>query len=157
LFRQRYGLARCAPGAGAGRHGGRPKLGRVTRAGGQGTPEDGGPRSVAPAAPRLGAFLVDIVLSALVAGIFTAPELPRNRSLLVFAMLYFGFTVLAQQTPGMRLFKVRVVRVDRAAPIGLWRSVVRTVGVILIVPAALRDEHGRSLHDRLTQTSVVRA
>jgi uncharacterized RDD family membrane protein YckC len=71
-------------------------------------------------------------------------------------VLYFGFTVLAQQTPGMRLLKLRVVRVDRAAPIGLWRSVVRTLGVILIVPAALRDEHGRSVHDRLTQTSVVR-
>ena len=96
------------------------------------------------------------MLSALVAGIFTAPELPRNRSLLVFAVLYFSFTVLAQQTPGMRLLKLRVVRVDRPAPIGLWRSVVRTVGVILLVPAVLRDAQGRSLHDRLTQTSVVR-
>jgi uncharacterized RDD family membrane protein YckC len=111
---------------------------------------------VALAGPRLAAFGVDIVLSALVAGIFTAPELPRNRSLLVFAVLYFGFTVLAQQTPGMRLFKLRVVRVDRPAPIGLWRSVARTAGVILLIPAVLRDQHGRSLHDRLTQTSVVR-
>jgi uncharacterized RDD family membrane protein YckC len=129
----------------------------VTRAAGQGESRDSGPGEVAPAAPRLGAFLVDIVLSGLVAGIFTAPELPRNRSLLVFAVLYFGFTVLAQQTPGMRLLKLRVVRVDRPAPIGLWRSVVRTVGVILLLPAILRDERGRSLHDRLTQTSVVRA
>ena len=111
---------------------------------------------MAPAAPRLGAFLVDIVLSALVAGIFTAPELPRNRSLLVFAVLYFGFTVLAQQTPGMRLLKLRVVRVDRPTAIGLWRSVARTVGVVLLVPALLRDQHGRALHDRLTQTAVVR-
>ncbi len=140
------------------RPGGGPKLGRVTRAAGQqGAPEHGGPGAVAAAAPRLGAFLVDIVLSALVAGIFTAPELPRNRSLLVFAVLYFGFTVLAQQTPGMRLLKLRVIRVDRPVPIGLWRSVVRTVGVILLLPAVLRDAQGRSLHDRLTQTSVVRS
>ena len=77
------------------------------------------------------------MLSALVAGIFTAPRSCRaNRSLLVFAVLFFGFTVLAQQTPGMRLLGLRVVRVDRAAPIGLWRSVVRTVGVILLVPGA---------------------
>jgi len=128
----------------------------VTRAAGQGTPRDGAPGPIAPAAPRLGAFLVDIVLSALVAGIFTAPELPRNRSLLVFAVLYFGFTVLAQQTPGMRLLKLRVVREDRAAPIGLWRSAVRTAGVLLLLPAVLRDQRGRSLHDRLTQTAVVR-
>ena len=116
-----------------------------------------GPGSVAPAGPRVGAFLLDVVLSALVAGLFTAPELPRNRSLLVFAVAYFAFTVLVQQTPGMRVFRLRVVRLDRPAPIGLWRSVVRTVGVILLVPALLRDSGGRSLHDRLSQTAVVRA
>jgi uncharacterized RDD family membrane protein YckC len=139
----------------AGRPG--PKLGQVTSAAGRGAPREGKSGAVAPAGPRLGAFAVDIVLSALVAGIFTAPELPRNRSLLVFAVLYFGFTVLAQQTPGMRLLRLRVVRVDRSVPIGLWRSVVRTVGVILVIPAVLRDEHGRSVHDRLTQTAVVRS
>lgn len=111
---------------------------------------------MAPVAPRLGAFLIDIISSALVAGIFTAPELPRNRSLLVFAVVYFGFTVLVQQTPGMRLLKLRVVRVDRSAPIGLWRALVRTAGVVLLVPALLRDRHGRSLHDRLTHTAVIR-
>jgi hypothetical protein len=140
--------------AAAGRLG--PKLGQVTSAAGRGASREGKSGPVAPAGPRLGAFVVDVVLSALVAGIFTAPELPRNRSLLVFAVLYFGFTVLAQQTPGMRLLKLRVVREDRAAPIGLWRSAVRTAGVILLLPAVLRDQRGRSLHDRLTQTAVVR-
>lgn len=111
---------------------------------------------VAPFAPRLGAFLIDVVASALVAGLFTAPQLPRNRSLLVFAVVYFGFTVLSQRTPGMYLLRLAVVRVDRRAPIGLWRALVRTVGVILVVPALLRDREGRSLHDRLTQTAVVR-
>jgi uncharacterized RDD family membrane protein YckC len=121
-----------------------------------GLPETG-PGSIAPAGPRLGAFLVDVILSSLVATLFTAPDLPRNRSLLVFAVLYFGFTVLVGQTPGMRLLGLRVVRLDRAAPVGLWRSAVRTVGVILLVPALLRDGEGRSVHDRLTQTAVVRS
>ena len=120
-----------------------------------GLPE-AGPGSVAAAGPRLGAFLVDVVLSSLVAALFTAPDLPRNRSLLVFAVLYFGFTVLVGQTPGMRLLKLRVVRVDRKATVGLWRSAVRTLGVILLIPAVLRDREGRALHDRLTQTAVVR-
>lgn len=119
-------------------------------------PEDG-PGSVAPAAPRLGAFLIDIVGSALIAGLFTAPELPRNRSLLVFAVAYFVFTLLVQQTPGMRLLRLRVVRVDRPVPVGAWRAGVRTLGVVLLVPALLRDAAGRSLHDRLTDTAVVRA
>jgi uncharacterized RDD family membrane protein YckC len=117
---------------------------------------DSGPGSIAPAAPRLGAFLIDVVLSSVVALLFTAPELPRNRSLLVFAVLYFGFTVLVGQTPGMRLLKLRVVRTDRAAPVGLWRAAVRTAGVILLVPAVLRSADGRSLHDRVTTTAVIR-
>jgi uncharacterized RDD family membrane protein YckC len=120
-----------------------------------GLPETG-PGSIAPAGPRLGAFLVDVVLSSLVATLFTAPDLPRNRSLLVFAVLYFGFTVLVGQTPGMRLVKLRVVRVDRAATVGLWRSAVRTLGVILLIPALIRGRDGRALHDRLTQTAVIR-
>jgi len=115
-----------------------------------------GPDPIAPFGPRLGAFLIDVVASALVAGLFTAPELPRNRSLLVFAVVYFGFTVLSQRTPGMYLLRLAVVRVDRRAPIGLWRALVRTVGVILVVPALLRDRQGRSLHDRITQTAVIR-
>jgi len=120
-----------------------------------GLPE-AGRGSVAPAGPRLGAFLVDVVLSSLIAALFTAPDLPRNRSLLVFAVLYFGFTVLVGQTPGMRLAKLRVVRVDRTASVGVWRAAVRTLGVILLIPALIRDREGRSLHDRLTQTAVVR-
>jgi uncharacterized RDD family membrane protein YckC len=121
-----------------------------------GLPETG-PGSIAPAAPRLGAFLIDVILSGLVATLFTAPELPRNRSLLVFAVLYFGFTVLVGQTPGMRLVKLRVLRTDRPEPVGVWRAAVRTLGVILLVPAVLRSADGRSLHDRVTQTAVIRA
>ena len=121
-----------------------------------GLPE-AGPGSLAPAGPRLGAFLVDVVLSALVATLFTAPDLPRNRSLLVFAVLYFGFTVLVGQTPGMRVARLRVVRLDRQAPVGVWRAAVRTLGVILLIPPLLRDRDGRGVHDRLTQTAVVRA
>jgi uncharacterized RDD family membrane protein YckC len=117
---------------------------------------ESGPGSVAPAGARLAAFLVDVIGSALIAGLFTAPELPRNRSLLVFAVAYFGFTLLVQQTPGMRLLKLRVIRVDRPAPVGAWRSALRTLGVVLLVPAVLRDSAGRALHDRLTQTAVVR-
>lgn len=120
-----------------------------------GLPESG-PGSVAPAAPRLGAFLIDVVSSALVAGLFTAPELPRNRSLLVFAVAYFAFTVLVQQTLGMRLLRMRVVRVDRPVAVGAWRAAVRTLGVVLFLPAVIRDAEGRALHDKLTQTAVVR-
>jgi uncharacterized RDD family membrane protein YckC len=119
-------------------------------------PPDAGPGSIAPLGARLGAFFVDVIVSSAVAFLFTAPELPRNRSLLVFAVIYFACTVLVGQTLGMRLLKLRVVRVDRPGPVGLWRSAVRTLGVIIVIPAVLRDREGRAVHDRLTQTAVVR-
>ena len=56
----------------------------------------------------------------------------------------------------MYLMRLAVVRVDRRTPIGVWRAAVRTVGVILVIPALLRDRQGRTLHARITQTAVVR-
>ena len=144
------------PGA-AGRRPYPPRLGGVAEGAQRSSCPRRGPGSVAPAGPRIGAFLLDVVLSALIAGLFTAPELPRNRSLLVFAVLYFASPCWCSRRRGCGCCELRVVRVDRPEPIGLWRSVVRTVGVILLVPALLRDAGGRSLHDRLTQTAVVRS
>ena len=46
-----------------------------------GLPESGS-GSAAPTGRRAVGFLLDIVLAALVAGLFTAPELPKNWSLL---------------------------------------------------------------------------
>lgn len=116
-----------------------------------------GADSPAGVGPRLAAFLVDALLSALVAGLFTAPELPRNWSLLVFVIEYVLFTATVGQTPGMRLARLRIVRVDRVARVGLWRAVLRTLGVVLLVPAVIWDANNRGVHDRLTQTAVVRA
>jgi uncharacterized RDD family membrane protein YckC len=105
----------------------------------------------------VGAFLTDVVLSALVAGLFTAPELPRNWSLVVFLAEYVAFGVAFGQTPGMRLFGLRLVRVDRPGRVGVLRVVLRTALIALLVPALIRDSDGRCLHERFTQTALVRA
>jgi uncharacterized RDD family membrane protein YckC len=115
-----------------------------------------GPGSLGTASQRLAALVVDLVLSALVAGLFTAPELPRNWSLLVFGLEYVGFTVAFGQTPGMRLVGLRVVRVDRPARVGLSRSVLRTILLMLLVPALIWNQDSRGLHDRTSQTAIVR-
>jgi len=115
-----------------------------------------GPGSLAEYGPRLGAFIADIVLSALVAGLFTAPELPRNWSLVAFLAEYVVFGALFGQTPGMRLFGLRLVRVDRPARIGPLRVVARTALLALLVPALIWDADGRGLHERFTQSAVVR-
>jgi uncharacterized RDD family membrane protein YckC len=65
--------------------------------------------------------------------------------------------VLFGQTPGMRLVGLRLAHPRPAARLALWRAVVRTALLCLLVPALVVDADGRGLHDRLTDTAVVRA
>src|SRR5947209_4998245 len=120
-----------------------------------GLPPDG-PGSLAPFGTRIAAFLVDALLSALVAGLFTAPKLPANWSLLALAVIYVGTLVAFGQTPGMRLLGLRLAHPRQGARLAVWRAVVRTALLILLVPALLVNADGRGLHDRLTDTAVVR-
>jgi uncharacterized RDD family membrane protein YckC len=115
-----------------------------------------GPGSLAPFGTRVGAFLVDAVGAALVAGLFTAPDLPGNWSLLAFAVLTVVTLVATGQTPGMRLFGLRLAHPQPRKRLALWRGVVRTALLVLLVPALVVDANGRGLHDRLTDTAVVR-
>ncbi len=119
-----------------------------------GLPVDG-VGSVASLGSRVAGFLLDIVLSALVAWAFTAPDPPQNLSLFIWA----GMTVVAVGafgfTPGQAAVGIRVARVDGRSLIGLW-AVPRTALVFLIVPPLVINEDGRGWHDRLCRTIVVR-
>ncbi|MCZ2837244.1 RDD family protein [Modestobacter sp. VKM Ac-2985] len=112
--------------------------------------------SLASFGQRVVAFVVDALAAALVAGLFTAPQLPRNWSLLAFALITVVFLVLAGQTPGMRLLGLRLAHREPERRLPLWRAVVRTGLLILLVPALVVDVDGRGLHDRWTGTAVIR-
>ncbi len=120
-----------------------------------GLPADG-PGSLASFGSRIGAFLVDAVAAALVAGLVTAPALPGNWSLLPFGLITVGTLVAFGQTPGMRLLGLRLAHPRAGERLALWRAVVRTGLLMLLVPALVVDADGRGLHDRLTDTAVVR-
>jgi uncharacterized RDD family membrane protein YckC len=115
-----------------------------------------GPGSLATFSSRVGAFVLDSLASALVAGLFTAPRLPESWSLLAFAVITVVTLVLFGQTPGMRLVGLRLAHPRPGARLALWRAVVRTALLCLLVPALVVDRDGRGLHDRLTDTAVVR-
>ena len=103
------------------------------------------------------AFLVDALGSALVAGLFTAPRLPGNWALLAFARDHRASrSSLFGQTPGMRLLGLRLAH---PRPGRGWRCGGPSSGrrcCACCVPALLVDADGRGLHDRLTDTAVVR-
>jgi hypothetical protein len=131
-----------------------PSQGRV-RGASLGLPADG-PGALAPFSTRVVAFFVDAIASALLAGLFTAPRLPGNWSLLVFAVVTVGTLIAFGQTPGMRLFGLRLAHPDPGSRLAPWRAIVRTGLLTLLVPALVVDADGRGLHDRLTDTAVVR-
>jgi uncharacterized RDD family membrane protein YckC len=127
-----------------------------------GLPERG-PGSLAPTGPRLLAYIVDALASALVAGLFVhrsgavADRLPGTWSLVPFALDYVVGMLVAGRTVGMYLCGLRVVRVEKPVAVDPVRAVVRTALLVLFIPALVFDRDGRGMHDRLTDTAVVRA
>lgn len=128
-----------------------------------GLPEQG-PGSLASTGQRLGAFVVDAIASGLVAALFVqsahgqgaAGHLPGSWSLIPFAIDYIVGILVFGRTLGMYLFGLRLVRVDRVAAVDPGRAVVRTALLAMLLPAVIWDRDGRGLHDRLTDTAVVR-
>lgn len=123
-----------------------------------------GPGSLAPFGARLGAFLVDALASGLIAGLFVQSahrhgtgHLPGTWSLIPFALDYVVGLLVAGRTIGMYLVKLRVIRVDKTAAVDPFRAVARTALLVIGIPAVLVDRDGRGLHDRFSQTAVVRA
>lgn len=120
-----------------------------------GLPESG-TGSAAPPGRRALGFLVDVVVAALIAGLFTYPDVPEQWSWLAWFVItvvpvgFFGFT------PGMALAGIWVARLDGTALVGAPRALVRCALTALLVPAMLWDQDGRSWHDRLSGTVVLR-
>jgi uncharacterized RDD family membrane protein YckC len=144
-----------------------PTAGEAYRGQRLGLPESG-PASLAQPGARIGAWIVDALLSALVAALFVevihqerhrdfAQRLPGYWSLIPFALDYILGMLFAGRTLGMYLFGLRIIRVDRNEAVNPWRAVVRTVLLMLLVPAVIFDKDGRGLHDRYSDTAVVRA
>ncbi|WP_245812076.1 RDD family protein [Actinophytocola xinjiangensis] len=128
-----------------------------------GLPEQG-PGAVAARGARLGAFLADLVIAALVTSLFVQMDVQRPEVMQTFnywaILVWFGISVVAVSlfgfTPGKLLFGLRVVRVDGATMVGPLRAIPRTLLTAVIIPAAMADRDGRGLHDRAVGTVVVR-
>jgi uncharacterized RDD family membrane protein YckC len=120
-----------------------------------GLPADG-PGSLANFSTRITAYVIDAVAAAFVAGLFTAPKLPGLWSLVSFAAITIISLIAFGQTPGMRVCGLRLAHPVEGRRLAVWRAVIRTALLLLLVPALLVDADGRGLHDRATQTAVVR-
>jgi uncharacterized RDD family membrane protein YckC len=118
-----------------------------------GLPESG-PGSVASMGRRFAALVLDWLLCTLIAyGLFRS----RYLTIVVFAFEDYLGTVLGGFTIGKRLVGIRVVRVLRRGESVGWRwAAVRTLLLLCVVPALFTDRDLRGLHDRASDTVVVR-
>jgi uncharacterized RDD family membrane protein YckC len=131
-----------------------------------GLPEFGS-GSVAGWSRRLGALIIDWALCSLITIAFVYhpsaghPENvltePRLWTLLVFGLQDFLLTATLGFTVGKRVTGLRVIRVRGGGPVGFVPGLIRTVLLMLVVPAMMMDRDLRGLQDKAAGTVVVRA
>lgn len=125
-----------------------------------GLPKEG-PGSAASYGRRLVALFIDWILAVLAVAFvarlvgYTPPK-ANPWPLLAFGIETWLLTGLMGVTIGKRLLGLRVVRLD-GKPVGLLWSLVRTVLLLLVVPALLWDRDYRGLHERASNTIVIKA
>jgi len=116
-----------------------------------GLPERG-PGSVASMPRRVAALFIDWLLSMLIAYWLTGSQF---WTIAVFAVEVYILTALGGITVGKRLVGIRTVRIG-GGPIGFGWALVRTALLLAVVPPLLTDRDLRGLHDRASNTMVVR-
>ncbi len=123
---------------------------------GLGLPETGS-GSVSGTGRRLGAIMVDWLLCTLIVVALIRPPQWQVEywTLLIFAIQDLLLTGLTGVTIGKRLLSIRVVRLDGRL-VGLQWAALRTLLLLLVLPAVLMDRDRRGLHDRASNTVVVR-
>ncbi len=122
-----------------------------------GLPQEG-PGSVAPLGRRFGALFIDWAACMLIAyGLIARgdQQAAGNWALGVFLVLSLLTVGTVGSTPGKRIMGLRVVAED-GGRLGTVRVVLRTVLLLLVIPAIVWDRDSRGLHDRLARAVQVR-
>jgi len=122
--------------------------------------------SVAPMGRRLAALVLDWVLVELIVSAVTRHSIVSGTqdahyfttmywTLLAFGLEVWLLTAISGITVGKRLLGIRVIRTGGGRP-GFGWALLRTVLLFFVVPPLLSDRDLRGLHDRATDTIVVR-
>jgi len=129
-----------------------------------GLPESGS-GSIARPGRRIAALFIDYLTSSLIATAFLGYDqfaLPSDAGITmfapmtVFAVLNVLFLPTIGGTPGHRIMGLRIQLVH-GGWVGLWRPIVRTLLLLVVIPAAVWDADQRGLHDKAAGTVLLRA
>ena len=124
-----------------------------------------GTGSIARPGRRIGALIIDYVAATIIATGFLGYDqfaLPSEAGLTmfapmaVFALLQILFIPTAGGSPGHRILGMRVVTLG-GGWVGLWRPIVRTLLLVIVIPAVIWDADQRGLHDKAAGLVLIRA
>lgn len=122
-----------------------------------GLPQEG-PGSVAPLGRRFGALFIDWAVCMVIAyGLLARgdQQAAGNWALAVFLVMSLLTVTTVGSTPGKRILGLRVIAED-GGRLGVVRVVLRSVLLLLVIPALVWDRDSRGLHDRLPRAVQVR-
>lgn len=129
-----------------------------------GLPEEG-PGSIARLGRRSIALIIDYVLATVIAmGFFRYDPwaLPGEAGLthfapmMIFAAIQIVFIPIVGGSPGHRILGMRLIRLGGGWT-GLWRPIVRTALLVIVLPAVVWNADHRGLHDVAAGTVLIRA
>lgn len=110
--------------------------------------------SIATLGRRVGAILIDWGAAVVISIAFFAYDPWATTA--IFAAVQVLFIPTIGGSPGHRILGMRLVQVN-GSWVGLWRPVVRTLLLVLVIPAVIWDPDHRGLHDKGAGTVLVRA
>lgn len=111
---------------------------------------------VARAGRRFLAITIDWLMSWAVGSIFFEQNQGRPFWIaLVFFLQIFILTSTTGASAGQRLLKLRVLRYPELEPLGIGATLLRTLLILLVIPAVVYDNEGRGLHDRIVGSAVI--
>ncbi|MFJ3380605.1 RDD family protein [Curtobacterium sp. NPDC090217] len=120
-----------------------------------GLPESG-PRSMGGFGRRFGGLAIDWALASVISlAIGTYGAAGNFVTLGIFAVLQVLFIALLSGSFGHVCVGLRVVPI-RGGYVGVWRPVVRTVLLCVVIPVLIHAKDGRPLHDAAAGTVLVR-
>lgn len=119
---------------------------------------DTGPGSVGRVGRRLAALAIDWAAAMLIALLFAPYDSLQYSwiTLGIFALMQVLFIPTIGGSVGHRAVGLRVVPVV-GGWVGPWRPVVRTLLLVIVVPAVIWDSDQRGFHDKVAGTVLIRA
>lgn len=112
-----------------------------------------GRRSIARLGRRLAAIAIDWAFAVVVSNAFFNYDALATLGIFVTAQIVL--LVTANGSFGHLIMGLRVVPLA-GGYLGIWRPIVRTLLMAIVIPAVIWDSDQRGMHDRLAGTLLVR-